>query len=431
MKLLGQEVMSPELSNLLTEKLLSSIMDKPQIEDLEDERYIHVNTRSQSRFAVPVNPNEVMSIEFHPSGKFLAYGRIDGSLTIWILDSSSYAKARKIYLADAIDIDKMVYSLSWNANETSQFATVANTSEIFIWGIDEGKRSLTKLRTLTVGSKVKLFKCFYDPMGNWLLAVTKSEELYLFNVRSDHEMHSTFDVKAIVPDDSIYCVSWNNSGSHIFLGLKSGKLVVLELDETEGISVKSILSSHRASLNCVKMDPWGRYVVTGSTDGTCCIWDLKTLCCELCIDEFDCSVSQVDIDALGKILAICTTDGVVRFYDINSGHLFLQQKIKNSNSDVILLFKPDSTDLIISGKQDILQSHFTPNHYHDVLSLWKTVHEKSRSTSRNKNNISSTINNPDNTRRPNKRVRDHDRITNNSKRERVSQRTSRFTDKRQ
>lgn len=426
-----EENLSPGLGDKLAEKLVSCLMSKSQIEEIEDDRYLHVMSRSQSRFAAPVGPNETLCMEFHPSGGFLAYSRVDGSLTVWVLSGSSFARSKKIYLPDAIGVDKMVYSLSWNANEIGQFATVGNSSEIFIWGIDEKKACLNKLRTLSVGPKFKLFKCLYDPNGNWLLTVSKSEELHLFNVKKDHELHSVLDTRQILSNDSVYSLCWNNSGSHVFLGFKSGKMMVLELEACEGFKVVMILSSHRASLTSIKMDPWGRYVITGSADGSCALWELRTLRCELCIDEYDRAVSQVEIDHLGKILAISTIDETLRLFDVNTGNLILELKSKHPNSNIPLKFKPDTSEFILSGRQDTLERHFAPSRFDDP-SLLKLEPEKphvvrSKSIHNNKADIDIT----NNSRRSGKRERVPEKAVNGSKRERVSQKTSRFMEKRQ
>lgn len=421
-QILEQGCVSSAVANAMSEKLLDTLMNKNQIEDIEDDRFALAISRSHSRFAAPITPNEVLSIEFHPSGNALAYSRVDGSLTVWLLTGASFARSKKIYLTDAIGTDKIVYSLSWNPNEIGQFATVGNSSEIVIWGIDEKKRSLTKLRSLSIGTKMKIFKCLYDPTGSWLLTVTKSNELHLFNAKNDHELHSVFDVNNIIQEDSVHSICWNNSGSHAFLGLKSGKVALLKLNSEDVFEMCIVVPCHRGPITSIRVEAWGRFLITGSTDGSCGIWDLSTMICVTLVDDLDASVISLDIDSMGKIMAACTNDGNLQFYDINSGHKLYSQKSQKFGSDLVFKFYPDKTWFVLSGKDDSLQRHFTPIQYNDTLSLWKSEYEKTLLNTRNKNT----------NRRPLKRERENDvprERTRMQRRERDQPRVSRFADK--
>lgn len=421
-RILEQGCISSTVANAMSEKLIDTLMSKNQIEEIEDDRFAHAISRSNSRFAAPVTPNEVLSIDFHPSGNALAYSRVDGSLTIWLLTGASFARSKKIYLTDAIGTDKIVHSLSWNPNEIAQFATVGNSSEIFIWGIDEKKRSLTKLRSLSIGTKMKIFKCLYDPTGSWLLAVTKSNELHLFDAKNDHELHSVLDINNIIAEDSVHSICWNNSGSHVFVGLNSGKLAVLKLNSADEFEMCIVVPSHRGPITSIRVEPWGRFVITGSTDGSCGIWELSTLTCLTLLDDLDASVLSLDIDSMGKIIGVCTSDGNLQFYDINSGQRLFSQNFKKFGSDLVFKFYPDKTWFVLSGKDDSLQRHFTPSQYNDPLSLWKSEYEKTLLGTRNKNT----------NRRPLKRERENEvprERTRMPKRERDQPRASRFADK--
>lgn len=388
MQVLKQQHMNPEVATAATVKLLAGLMSKGQTEEIEDDRYAFVISRKQSRFTSTLSEDSVLSLEIHPLGKSVAYSRADGSLTIWLITGPSFARSKKIYILNAAGGDKCITSLSWNSNEINQLATVSHSSEVFIWAIDDRRKNASKIRTISVRARQKLFKCQYDPTGKWLVTVAKSGELHLFDVRKDHELQNVFDLNQIIPDDSIRSVSWNNSGSHLFIGLKSGKLALFEVTESGGLELILCLQAHRDAITSLAVDPWGRSVITGSTDGTCAVWDLTSMCCSLLIHDLNASVVSVDIDHLGKALAICTDKGELQLRDIDSGFRLHDKEIRLGGSEVITRFYPNKSWLISSTRGDLLQNHFTPSAYDSPTGLWKVEYEKNILGSRIKNTTS-------------------------------------------
>lgn len=378
--LLQQRYMTPELATAVTEKLLTGLMNKSQTEEIQDDRYALVVSRKQSRFLSSLGEDPVLSLEIDPSGRSVAYSRADGSLTIWLITGPSFARSKKIYITEVAGPDKCVSSLSWNCDEINQFATVFNSSEIFIWAIDERKKNASKVRTLSVGAKVKLSKCLYDPTGRWLVTLAKSDELHLFDVKKDFELQTMLELNQIIPDDSIQTVNWNNLGSHLFLGLKSGRLAVLEVGETFKLCI--CLQAQQGTITSVAVDPWGRFVVTGSTDGTCAVWDLSSMCCSLLIADVNSSVVSLDIDHSGKVLAICTEKGELQLRDIDTGKPLLEHQAKLGGPDIVAKFYPDKAWMISSVKGDLLQNHSTPGTYDSITGLWKVEYEKAITGSR-------------------------------------------------
>ncbi|QLL31264.1 hypothetical protein HG536_0B01250 [Torulaspora globosa] len=419
-RLADERVFTPELATSMTEKVLTVLMNKSQTEEIEDDRYVNVVSRTQSRFASPLSPNQIVSLEIHPSGKSLAYSRADGSLTVWVMTGPTFARSRKLYVANAVGRDKSVSCLSWDSTEMNQLATVCNGSEVLVWAVDEKKRTMSKVRTISVGAKLKLHTCAYDPTGRWLLALAKSEELYLFDARKDHELHTVSDLKQLIAGDSVHCLAWNNTGSHLFLGLKSGKLALLEFDASNGFKLCMSVDAHRGLVSSIAVDPWGRFVVTGGSDGICVVWDISSMCCSVVIDGLDSPIASLSIDHLGKCVALCTEKGDLRFYDLHSGKCLLRQKMGASGSDLVARFYPDRTWLIIPSKWDILERHFTPSTYNDALGLWKAGHEKPKIDLRNRNV----------TRKSLKRSRENDKNDRGRAGKRESSRGGRFSERR-
>lgn len=357
--------MFPQESNAICQKLLETMLSKQQVEDIDDDRYAHVVSRAHSRFAAPITPNQVLNLEFHPSGHYMAYTRADGSLTVWKLTGSSFARSKKMSLPDA-----MANSVSWDPKETSQLATCGFSHDLTIWSMDDKKREISKLRTLALGSKSKVEKCMYDPSGHWLLAVTDGA-LHIFDITKDYQLQCVLEIES-----GATVVSWTNSGSHVVLGFESGNLSVLQIEGAATSNPLIKLKAHRSAINSCCVDPWGRMLITGSDDGTCAIWELNTMCCVVLLDQLCSPVCSLDVDPTGKMLAVCTEDKNVQFCDTNSGQILATHNITNFSSKPIVKFYPDKSWFILSSKHDSLERHFTSNQYNDPISLWKAENEK-------------------------------------------------------
>lgn len=379
-KFLEKKTMTSELANELCEYFIKETFQPHNIEDIEDVRYTQTFSKTKSRFGTStLIDNEILSIEFHPAGDKIAYSRADGSLTVWLLgpDGTFASSKGRIYVTDIIGSEKLVTSISWNPTELNHFATASNTNEVHIWKTDEQKLDEVDLlfKLKTDSNKSKINKCIYDPTGRYLLAITKSECLYLYDVKNNYTLLSKSEIGELLGEhEAISSSCWDNSGNNIFLGLKKGILVLLTVDENNELCIKFKTNAHRSSIIALKMDPWGRFVVSASSDGTCLIWSSETLASTLSILSANSSIVSIDLDFLGKILAICTGDDTLSFYDVNSGKLLHSVAISHLRSDLVFKFYPTRFWYIVSSKDDILKNYFSLSG--DPLKLWKNEFDK-------------------------------------------------------
>lgn len=369
--ILKRKVMDTAVANEVAVRFLENAFADNHVDSIEDERYKHVITRKQSRFSNQLAPDEILSIEFHPAGHAVAYSRIDGSLTIWPSISATFIPGKIIHIKDACGSEKIVTSVSWNPLEITQLVTASNSNEINVWEYDESKKTASKVRNVTVGHRTKVFRALFDPQGRYVLAVTKSESLYLYSVKDEFNLIATVDLSDIIENDSVYSVTWDNSGANIIIGTKSGNLLVLTVDENKN-TVHTLLQvpGHRSPVSCLKIDPLGRFLVSGGTDGSCNIWDLKTFICIKEIAGLNSSVISLDICHMGKILGICLNDNRSCFCDVTTGKILYESTKKDLNSEPVIKFFPDKTMFLLSGKNDTLQKHYFGSGKMNLLSIW-------------------------------------------------------------
>ncbi|XDT10690.1 Trp-Asp (WD) repeats circular profile [Nakaseomyces glabratus] len=315
-------------------KFLQSAFENEHINAIEDDRYNHVITRIQSRFKNSLTPNEILAFEFHPAGHSLAYSRIDGSITIWPSIQATFIPGKMIHIKDACGTDKLVTSISWNPNEITQLITSCNSDELDIWEYDELNLKASKVRSISVDHKTKLNNALFDPTGEYILAITKSDSIYLFSAKDDYRLLHTIKLKSIMSSDTLYSVTWDNS------------------------------------------DPLGRYLFSGSKDGSCSIWELRTLICIKEISGLESNILSMDICHLGKMLGLCLEDERVCFCDVTTGKIIYESSLSGSNSEPLLRFFPDKTMFILSGKNDTLEKHFYGSGKLSLLSVLSTESRK-------------------------------------------------------
>lgn len=358
-------------------KFLQSAFENEHINAIEDDRYNHVITRIQSRFKNSLTPNEILAFEFHPAGHSLAYSRIDGSITIWPSIQATFIPGKMIHIKDACGTDKLVTSISWNPNEITQLITSCNSDELDIWEYDELNLKASKVRSISVDHKTKLNNALFDPTGEYILAITKSDSIYLFSAKDDYRLLHTIKLKSTMSSDTLYSVTWDNSGSNIFLGTKNGSIIAMSINKENNEMFKVLeVTAHRFSVTCLKIDPLGRYLFSGSKDGSCSIWELRTLICIKEISGLESNILSMDICHLGKMLGLCLEDERVCFCDVTTGKIIYESSLSGSNSEPLLRFFPDKTMFILSGKNDTLEKHFYGSGKLSLLSVLSTESRK-------------------------------------------------------
>lgn len=388
---LEKKAITPDLADYITESYLKELLEKSQsCQKIEDDRYIQVTSQSRSRFGSSLTQNEILSMEFHPAGKLLAYSRMDGSLTIWEVPENgdfSSSVSKKIVTNNIVGKEKLVTSLSWNGIEVSQVATVTNSNELIIWSLDDAKSGETELhrvKTIPLGSaRTKINKCYFSPRGKWLLAATKSENLYILSPKNDFSLVSTIKLSEYIPNnDTIYSITLNNSDDYLFVGCKDGKILVFSIEETNAKEAKVhylfALEGHRGAVTALKMDQNGKYLISGSSDGTSVFWDLTTFIPKYTITDINNLIVAIDVDHLGKIMAITTADDTLLFYNTSNGKLIKKVSIEFLKSDIWFKFYPNKSWFIKSSKDEILVSHTNPAT--DELKFWKKTYESALSS---------------------------------------------------
>jgi len=82
-----------------------------------------------------------------------------------------------------------------------------------------------------------------------------------------------------------------------------------------------IFEGHTSGVNTVTVTPDSKYMISGSTDGTCRLWNLATGDCIRIFEGHTHSVNSVTVTPDGKRLISGNWLGTIRFWDLSTGTL--------------------------------------------------------------------------------------------------------------
>lgn len=428
-----QTKLTKNFADYLANEFIDNLFQPDNIQPILDNRYNYIQSRQRTRFNSrdSIVANEILSLQFHPNGNWLIYSRMDGSLNLWSLIENNSNKGLfnldpsvdHLHSADIVGTDNLITCISWdpksldisgnnrgniyNSNKNN-FVTSMNNNQLFIWNIQTGsnkQKNLQILQKISLSNKkIKLNKCFYSNNGNWIYGITKNDGIFIFdskinsnnhidNMNADHNDNFLYhwDVKRenlLNDNDVVYSFEIDKLDKLVFLGLKSGKIIVGQMIQSDKdtdnklkINYLTTLNNHRTSITSLKFDPMGRFLFSGSTDGTLIFWNiLQGFQIEHTITDINNSINMLDVDNLGKLLSVCTENGKVSFYDINNANLFCVKQLDTSLSLPILKFLPNKAWFITSVENDVLNMYTMEST--DILQFWKLQYDTKLKESR-------------------------------------------------
>lgn len=420
--------LTTSLANYLTNNFIDDLYKPENIQPILDNRYNYIQSRQKTRFNSrgSIVANEILSLQFQPNGNWLAYSRMDGSLNLWHLKENNThghgntnSNTRSLFnldpledqlqLPDALGKDSLITCISWDPtirdnnkntqkNNNMNLVTSMNTNQLVIWNlkIDNRKQKTCQiLQKISLNDRrIKLNKCFYSNNGSWIYGITKMDGIFIFdskidttninnnNVTSNLLYH--WDLKAhslLDENDMIYSFEIDKLDKLVFVGLKSGKIIVGQIVQSVEPNGKDIkinplftLNNHSNSVTALKFDPLNRYLFSGSTDGTIIYWNiLQGFQIDQTITDINDSISMLDVDHLGKILSVSTENGKLFFYNTNDSTLFTSKQLTNPSLLPIFKFLPNKSWFITNVKNDILNLYTME--CADILKYWKSQYE--------------------------------------------------------
>lgn len=139
------------------------------------------------------------------------------------------------------------------------------TGSILIYNVDDGNL-VQRLK----GGPVHARWVSFDPRGHYVAAIEwYSHGTYLWDIQSG-KMHlpDIFSSEA----ETYWCLRFHPDGNHLALGMLSGYVVMIKLDDGEFVIDQKV---HKGRVWDLAFTPNGKHMVSGGDDGIVYIWDLE------------------------------------------------------------------------------------------------------------------------------------------------------------
>jgi WD40 repeat protein len=293
-----------------------------------DDRTIRIwNINSQSLVKViNYHKDSVRSISWSPDGKKLAAGSSDKTLSIWKVASGKLIKKIDTF-------NDWVRSVEWSPDGKLIAAGSADqTVQIF------DSESYNRIQCLR-GHKDFVRCIAWSPDGTIIASSSVDSSIKLWDIKTGNPI-----IDLAGNDGAVITISWSPDGTMILSG--SSDRTIRLWDCIMGVELQKV-DAHNDSVLTVAWSPDGKNAVSGSADRTMKVWALPSLKLIKTIGGFRGSIRSAAWSQNNKYIATGSTDKILRVWEKNLK--FDPIELKPYNSWVKCVDQAKISDLIVAG----------------------------------------------------------------------------------
>ncbi|KAF7354969.1 COMPASS complex protein [Mycena sanguinolenta] len=205
---------------------------------------------------------------FDPTGRYVATGRVDGTATIWDLDTRAAIRILDGHV-------KAVSSLDWSRH-SRYVLTASKDWNVVVWDLASSCVPAQRCTTLRFDAPV-VSASFHPRNSRIILALMTTGEAYLVDQRKAHRGRVELCEVQEESDDegagastrvrsAITVARFDPSGKHIFLGTNSGYILVFNTHSKTMVARHKIAGA--GAIKGLEFTKTGRQLVSNSADRT-------------------------------------------------------------------------------------------------------------------------------------------------------------------
>lgn len=239
-----------------------------------------------------------------------------------------------------------VYSSRF-APDGKSFVSVGHDKQVIRWDTDKG-RVIWK----STGHTAPIYGVAVDPAGKWVITASEDKTVRFWDMTTGKSLSSSAGHIA-----AIYSLAVDSSGVWVATGTGAG---VVRLFQRKGttLTLKTKFTKHTLGVFAVGFGPKGRWLASGSRDGSVYLLDLQSGTGST-INVATQGVTSLAFDATGKWLAVGSAEGTVFLYDVSGATPKAIKTLQGTTFGAIysLAFHP-SRDILVAG------------HYNSSIRVW-------------------------------------------------------------
>lgn len=246
---------------------------------------------------------EIIHVSVNHTGSRTINTRTDRTIRIW--------RSNHATLADPVVVESPhrgpVTCVSWNPNTEMSFASVGGDSTVKLW---RGSGQLEREIKAAGGADRAFHLVAYSPDGRYLAVADTGATVRLHDVSAGYVV-----VAEVATGLAVNALVWPNKGHGVMVTAHADGHVKVWAVADGAVGPGRVLAKHHAPVTCLCMDPRGRYLGYGLSEGVVSLWRTADMTSHGVLAAVDRDISTVCPSRDGAYVAVGYGDGSnVRVY---------------------------------------------------------------------------------------------------------------------
>ncbi|CAH7674379.1 WD40-repeat-containing domain protein [Phakopsora pachyrhizi] len=270
----------------------------------------------------------VFTLGWSVDGRRLASGSKDEGIRIWNPERADYGKAS----AELKGHTSRINQLRWDPTHPERLASAGEDGTLRFWDIRQGSKPI---RTIENESKLSFLNLCWSPDSSVIAIGDSKDRLQFYDSVNgkklgEHVEYSKSLNASEGQKDQINEVAFSHSGEYIFVPNGAGAVVTYEFKLEDGavrLNQFNRCEAHACIINCIDIDPRGRYIAVGGADSIVSLIDLEDFYCVNTFAHLDSDVRTISFSYDGDFVAIAGKDFFIDISSVSTG-----QQVKKIDS---------------------------------------------------------------------------------------------------